>query len=150
MTLSIETFYQQGMIQLQGQGRLAVDHLIDAMEAALSQAPRGEPLRVLCDVRKMAIDAAMFDLFDKPRLLARAGLTRQDRFAVLCSTCDTQFLGMEDAALSNGYQMQAFTNKTVAIAWLRSNAAGQQSEWSHAVGAGVEQNLGIAFDSELH
>lgn len=146
MISGIETFYQQDMLQLRGEGVLTLASLIDTLDTATARTKGAQPLRVLCDVRKMAIDKAVFGLFDSPRLLARAGLTRRDRFAVLCSTRDIQFFGMEDAALGNGYQMQAFTNKATAIAWLRSNA-GMPEEWRPAASAGASPDFGVALDS---
>lgn len=120
MITAMEAFYQKGMVQLQGEGRLSLAQLTDMLAAAIFRADA--PLRILCDVRRMDIDADVFALFDQPDEVARAGITRQDRFAVLCSPMDRGFLAMEGSALEHGYQVRVFTGKAAAIAWLRSDA----------------------------
>jgi hypothetical protein len=82
----------------------------------------------LYDLRQMSLDEDIFRLFDSPQLIALAGMTRQDRTAVLCSPRDKQFLLMEDAAVVNGFKLRVFAQRTLALSWLRSAASASRPE----------------------
>lgn len=108
----------QGLVHVEGTGRIDGEAAEDLAVRAVAVARENHSVRFLCDFRKAVLVDSAADLYNLPSQAERVGLKRSDRVAIVYSDHEDLLRFVETVGVNRGFNVRLFRSGDAARAWL--------------------------------
>jgi hypothetical protein len=122
MEWTIDYLEKDGIVYMKTSGPADWDQNKKLSEKALALGHKHGSHRFLVDHRKLEHGLSVLQVDDLPKMLKQIGVTSQDKVAIVfdpASPISNTFKFFRDASFLASLQLQIFTDKDEAIAWLK-------------------------------
>jgi hypothetical protein len=123
MEWTIDYLEKDGIVYMKTSGPADWEGNKKMSEEALAFGRRNGSHRFLADHRQLEHGLSILQIDDIPKMLKQIGVTSEDKVAVVfdpASPISNAFKFFRDASFLASLQLQIFTEKDEAIAWLKS------------------------------
>jgi len=122
MEWTIDYLEKDGIVYMKTSGPADWDQNKKMSETALALGRKNGSHRFFVDHRKLEHGLSILQVDDLPKMLKQIGVTSQDKVAIVfdpASPISNTFKFFRDASFLASLQLQIFTDKNEAIAWLK-------------------------------
>jgi hypothetical protein len=122
MEWTIDYLEKDGIVYMKTSGPADWDQNKKMSEKALTLGRKNGSHRFLVDHRKLEHGLSILQVDDLPKMLKQIGVASQDKVAIVfdpASPISNTFKFFRDASFLASLQLQIFTDKDEAIAWLK-------------------------------
>jgi hypothetical protein len=121
MVWAIEYLPQYQVVIIKTHGDILYNELQGQFEEAVRMAQEADTDRFLFDDTDLHINVSTVDIYDIPKLLISAGVSRASRIAVVISPKDTgieNYRFLETVCQNQGFTVKVYTSLSRAYDWL--------------------------------